>query len=78
MYDYLTFDEEFDMEEDDIEMILALHNNKQPKHGGSVFGRERLWRARVDGHIRLMLNYFAESPVYAILSSVFSDENCVV
>jgi hypothetical protein len=64
-YDYSTSDEEFDMEEEeDIAMILALHKNKRPKHGGSVFGRERLRRARVDGHNRLMLNYFAESPVY--------------
>lgn len=29
-------------EEEDIAMILALHKNKRPKHGGSVFGRERL------------------------------------
>jgi hypothetical protein len=35
------FDEEFDMEEEDIEMMLTLHNNKQLKHGGSVYGRER-------------------------------------
>jgi hypothetical protein len=30
-------------------MIVALHKSKQPKHGGSILGRERLERARVDG-----------------------------
>jgi hypothetical protein len=27
-------------EEEDIAMVLALHANKQPKHGGSSIGRE--------------------------------------
>jgi hypothetical protein len=35
--------EEFDMGEDeDIALILLLHKNKRPKHGGSVIGRERI------------------------------------
>jgi hypothetical protein len=30
-------DEEFDLqEEEDVAMILAMHINKKPKHGGSV------------------------------------------
>jgi hypothetical protein len=42
-YDDSRSDEEWDLfEEDDIAMILALHANKMPKHGGFVFGRERL------------------------------------
>jgi hypothetical protein len=45
-------------------MILALHKNKRPNHGGSIFGRDRLWRARLDGQNWLTLNYFADSPAY--------------
>ena len=34
---YDSFEEEFDIEEDeDPAMILAMHINKKPKHGGSV------------------------------------------
>jgi hypothetical protein len=36
-------DEEFDLqEEEDVAMILAMHVNKKPKHGGSVIGRKKL------------------------------------
>uniref|UniRef100_A0A453CWJ5 Uncharacterized protein n=1 Tax=Aegilops tauschii subsp. strangulata TaxID=200361 RepID=A0A453CWJ5_AEGTS len=45
-------------------MILAMHLNKKPKHGGSVVGRQKLWRDRIDAHNRLMRNYFAENTTY--------------
>ena len=45
-------------------MILAMHINKKPKHGGSVMGREKIWRDRIDAHNRLMKNYFVENPTY--------------
>ena len=62
---YTTSDEEFDLqEEEDLLMILVLHaSNKKPKHGGSVFGRQKLWRERVDAHERLMRNYFVENSI---------------
>ena len=57
--------EEFDLQgEEDVAMILAMHVNKKPKHGGSVFGRQKLWRDRIDAHNRLMRHYFAENPTY--------------
>ena len=38
---YDSSEEEFDMEEEeDLAMIIAMHINKKPKHGGSVMGRE--------------------------------------
>ena len=62
---YDSFDEEFDLqEEEDLAMVLAMHINKKPKHGGSVFGRQKLWKERIDAHNRLMRNYFAENPTY--------------
>ena len=62
---YDSSDEEFDIEEEeDIAMLLALHHRKRRRHGGSRVGRERLWRERIDGHNKLMRNYFAEKPVY--------------
>ena len=34
---YDSSEEEFDMEEEeDLAMILAMHINKKPKHGGSA------------------------------------------
>ena len=51
-------------EEDDLAMVLAMHINKKPKHGGSVFGRQKLWRERIDADNRLMMNYFAQIPIY--------------
>jgi hypothetical protein len=58
-FDYSSSDEEWDMSEDeDIAMILAIHhNNKRPKHGGSVLGREKLWRERIEGNNKLIHNY---------------------
>jgi hypothetical protein len=38
VFDYSFSDEEFDMEdEEDIAMILSMHKNKRPKHGGLFF-----------------------------------------
>ena len=65
--DYSSSDDEWDMsEEEDIAMIMALHHNrnKRPKHGGSVLGREKLWRERIEGHNKLMRHYFVEQPIY--------------
>jgi hypothetical protein len=47
------------MEEDEaIAMLLAWQANKKPKIGGSVFGRQKLWRERIKGHNKLMRMYF--------------------
>jgi hypothetical protein len=52
-------DEEFDMDEDEaISMVLAWRATKKPKIGGSVFGRQKLWRERIEGHNKLMRMYF--------------------
>ena len=62
---YDSSEEEFDMEEEeDLAMILAMHINKEPKHGGSVMGRQKIWRDRIDAHNRLIRHYFAENPIY--------------
>ena len=62
---YDSSEEEFDMEEEeDLAMILAMHINKKPKHGGSVMGRQKIWRDRIDAHNRLIRHYFAENPTY--------------
>ena len=53
------------MEEDEaIAMVLAWRANKKPKIGGSVFGRQKLWRERIEGHNKLMRMYFNENPTY--------------
>jgi hypothetical protein len=58
-------DDEFDMEEDEaISMLLAWRANKKPKIGGSVFGREKLWRERIEGHNKLMRMYFKDDPTF--------------
>jgi hypothetical protein len=63
---YESSDEEWDLEEEeDLAIILAVRARiKRPKHGGSVMGRQRLWRERVEGHKKLMRNYFVENPTY--------------
>ena len=62
---YTSSDEEFDLEEEEnVLMLLALHANKRPKHGGSVYDRQKLWRERIDGHNRLMRSYFVDNPIY--------------
>lgn len=58
-YDDSSLDEEFDLsEEEDIAMIVMMHKNKRLKHGGSVFGREFLWREQKEAGGRLIRNYF--------------------
>ena len=58
-------DKEFDLQEaEDLAIILSMQINKRPKHGGSVFGHQKLWRERIKGHNRLMRNYFVENPTY--------------
>ena len=37
---------------------------KKSKHGGSVMGRQKIWRDRIDAHNRLTRHYFAENPIY--------------
>ena len=61
---YDSSEEEFDMEEEDLAMILAMHINKKPKHCGLVMGRRKIWRDRIDAHNRLMRHYFVENPTY--------------
>ena len=62
---YDSSDEEFDLQEEkDIAMILAMHINKKSKHGSLVFGRQKLWRKMIDGHNKLMRNYFVKNPIY--------------
>lgn len=65
LFDDSSTDDEFDMcEEEDIAIILAVHKSKRPKHGGSVSGREKLWRERIDAHNWFMRSYFVENPIY--------------
>jgi hypothetical protein len=52
---YDSFDDKFDIEEEEnISMLLAFGANKKPNIGGSVFGRQKLWRERIEGHNKLM------------------------
>jgi hypothetical protein len=65
LFDYSSSDDEYDMNEDeDIAMILLLYKKKRPEHGGSVFGRERIRRLRIDGQNKLTLNYLFSNSVY--------------
>jgi hypothetical protein len=53
------------MEEDEaISMLLAWRANKKPKIGGSVFGRQKLWRERIEGHNKLMRMYFNDDATF--------------
>ena len=62
---YDSSEEEFDMEEEeDLAIIVAMHINKKPKHGGSVMGRQKIWRDKIDADNRLMRHYFVENPTY--------------
>lgn len=45
-------------------MLLALHANKRSEHGGSTFGRQKLWRERLEGHNKLIWDYFVDDPTY--------------
>ncbi|KAE8786419.1 hypothetical protein D1007_39771 [Hordeum vulgare] len=65
VFDYPTANEEMDMDKDeDIAMLLMMHKNKRPKHGGSVMGREYIRRQRAEAHAKLRANYFVERPVF--------------
>jgi hypothetical protein len=46
-------------------VLLALRTraNKEPKGGGSGFGRRKLWKES-EGHNRLMRMYFNEHPTF--------------
>jgi hypothetical protein len=59
-------DDEWDAEEEeDLAIILAVRARmKRPKHGGSVIGRERLWRERLEGHAKLMRSYFIKNAIF--------------
>jgi hypothetical protein len=46
-------------------MLLVCRANKKPKIGGSVFGRQKLWRERIEGHNKLMRMYFNENSTYS-------------
>jgi hypothetical protein len=39
-------------------MLLVCRANKKPKIGGSVFGRQKLWREWIEGHNKLMADVF--------------------
>jgi hypothetical protein len=51
-------------EEENISLLLAYRAVKKPKFGGSVFGRQKLWRERIEGHEKLMRSYFNENPIF--------------
>jgi hypothetical protein len=51
-------------EEENISVLLALRRNITPKRGGSVYGRRRLWRERIEGHTKLMRMYFNENATF--------------
>jgi hypothetical protein len=63
-YDYSSSDDEWDLEqEEDIAMLLAFHTNKRTKHGGSVFGRQKLRRERIKRHNKLKRIYVVDDPI---------------
>jgi hypothetical protein len=46
---------EYDIEEEEnISILLACRAITKPKIGGSVFGRQNLWREMIEGHEKLM------------------------
>jgi hypothetical protein len=45
-------------------MLLVCRANKKPKIVGSVFGGQKFWRERIEGHNKLMWMYFNENPTY--------------
>jgi hypothetical protein len=53
------------MEEDEtIAMLLLMHKNKRPKHGGSIFGCESIRKLRTHADYKLMINYFVHDLVF--------------
>jgi hypothetical protein len=63
-YDSSSNDERELSKEVDIAMMLALHANKRPKHGSSIFAWQKLRRERIEGHNKLMWSYFVDSPIF--------------
>jgi hypothetical protein len=63
-YDSSSNDEMDLSKEVDIAMILALHANKQPKHGSSIFAWQKLRRERIEGHNKFMWSYFVDSSIF--------------
>jgi hypothetical protein len=62
---YDSSDEEWDIqEEEEMAMLWAMHAKKRPNHGGSVLGRQKLWRDRIEGHEKLMHSYFAKNATF--------------
>ena len=62
---YDSSEEELDIEEEEnLAMILAMHINKKPKHGGSDMGRQKIWRDKIDADNKFMRHYFAENATY--------------
>ncbi|KAI4970774.1 hypothetical protein ZWY2020_001688 [Hordeum vulgare] len=57
-------DDEFELNEEDIAMLVAMHKGKKRMHGGPVYGRAFIQRERVEAHKRLMRNYFGPQPVF--------------
>jgi hypothetical protein len=51
-------------EEEDIATILALHAKKRLKLSGSVFGQQKLWRERIEGHNKLTRSYSVDIPIF--------------
>jgi hypothetical protein len=45
-------------------MLLAYRAVKKPNIGGSVFGRQKLRRERIEGHEKLMRSYFNENLIF--------------
>jgi hypothetical protein len=65
VFDFSSSDKEFDMEEEEeIAMVLLMHKNKKPKHGGLVFGRAYIQMMKIDTDNKLMRNYFVENTVF--------------
>jgi hypothetical protein len=48
----------------EIALVLLMHKNTKPEHGGSVFGREYIRRMKINADHKLMCNYFFENPLF--------------
>ncbi|XP_028102473.1 uncharacterized protein LOC114301711 [Camellia sinensis] len=72
LYDMLVNDSDFSESDDDLEMLKAITMDKElldseigsSSRRGSVRGRKVIHRDHIQGHERLFLDYFVESPVY--------------
>ena len=67
----LLYDSDFSKFDDELEIFKAIsldnevfkNEMESSSHGGSVPGHKVINRDHVQGHERLFLDYFAESPV---------------